>query len=235
MGLRRLPSFTPPAYLRIRVHGSDDLASFHYVGKVIAFNLERAIRLERIRIPKRSRILDFGCGCGRVLYWLRRFYPSVTFYGTDTDEEALSWCQDHLSSRGHFVGNGAAPPLPFEEQFFDLVYSISVFTHLSEALQFCWLEELKRVTKPGSYLLLSVHGGEFFDEAPREFKEHFREAGFYSRSTTDEKGCREPFETSYHAEQYIRARWGEIFEVEEIIKGGINNDQDLVLCRRLPL
>ena len=233
MGLRTSRSFTPPAYLRSRVHGSDDLSSFHYVGKVIAFNLERAIQLQRIRIPKGSRILDFGCGCGRVLYWLQRFYPSVGFYGTDTDGEALSWCQEHLSSSGYFVGNDASPPLPFEKEFFDLVYSISVFTHLSEELQFCWLEELKRVTKPGSYLLLSVHGEEFFKQAPREFREHFREAGFYSRSTTDEDS--EPFETSYHAEEYIRARWGAFFEVEEIIKGGGNNDQDLVLCRRLPL
>jgi len=41
------------------------------------------------------------------------------------------------------------PPMSYEDNMFDFVYSISIFTHLPEDMQFAWLQELQRITKPG--------------------------------------------------------------------------------------
>jgi len=48
--------------------------------------------------------------------------------------------------------------LPFEDGFFDLIFSVSIFTHLPEKMQIAWLEELRRASKPGALVLSSVHG-----------------------------------------------------------------------------
>ena len=48
------------------------------------------------------------------------------------------------------------PPLPFDNEFFDFIFSISVLTHIPEDMQFAWLAELNRVLKVGGTALLST-------------------------------------------------------------------------------
>src|SRR5271166_136221 len=146
----------PPEDLRVRVHGNADLSSFEAVGKVVADDIYGAI-YPTLKLSEHSHILDFGCGCGRVIRYFHKLCGNVFFYGTDIDKEAISWCESHLSEIGKFFTNKESPPLEFDDGFFDFIYSISIFTHLPEDMQFAWLEELRRVAKPGGYLLLTTH------------------------------------------------------------------------------
>ncbi len=104
-----------------------------------------------------TRVLDFGCGCGRVLAYLRREIAGE-LTGSDIDGEAIAWCQENLAEVGTFVRNEIMPPLPFPDATFDLTYAVSVFTHLPKRMERAWLRELTRVTKPGGYLLLTTNG-----------------------------------------------------------------------------
>ena len=54
--------------------------------------------------------------------------------------------------RSTFEANNALPPLLFPDCAFDLVFAISVFTHLDEQYQLAWLAELRRVAQPGAIL-----------------------------------------------------------------------------------
>ncbi len=101
-------------------------------------------------------MLDLGCGCGRTLLWLAPRYPEVMWHGCDVDAEAIAWCQRNISP-ALFLVNQPLPPLPYPGNHFDLIYGISVFTHIDEAAQRAWLDELHRVLKPGGWLLLTFY------------------------------------------------------------------------------
>lgn len=103
-----------------------------------------------------TAILDFGCGCGRLIRHVQARTVSDLF-GSDYNPRLIDWCQRHLPF-ATFRTNELAPPLAFEENQFDLVYARSVFTHLPEDLQKQWMDEMRRVLQPGGYLYLTMHG-----------------------------------------------------------------------------
>ena len=98
-------------------------------------------------------MLDFGCGCGRTIMWFAG--KKVKFDGTDIDSEAIQWCHNNLKF-AKFAVNDIMPPLEYEDSKFDLIYSMSVFTHLDEYRQFQWLIELKRVLREDGILIITV-------------------------------------------------------------------------------
>lgn len=111
------------------------------------------------RLQAGTRVLDFGCGPGRVLRWL----PSdVDGWGVDLDAERIAWCQQALSPPFRFATCGTYPHLPFADDTFELIYAGSVFTHLAE-LADAWLLELLRITAPGGLLYLTIHDRESVD------------------------------------------------------------------------
>jgi SAM-dependent methyltransferase len=218
----------PPSNLRARVHGDENLPDFIKVGKLLSYNLFSSL-LSIAEKTSGNRVLDFGCGCGRVINYLSNLFIDNQFYGSDIDQEAITWCRNNLSNIAKFTTNNALPPLQFDDNYFDIVYSISVFTHLPEEMQFLWLEELKRVTRKGGYLLTTTHG---VGLAPDELQQHLSNHGFYYAVAAGTDGLPDFYQTSFHSEQYIRHHWSDYFEIVRIINKGIQNHQDLVICRK---
>jgi SAM-dependent methyltransferase len=107
-------------------------------------------------IDDRASILDFGCGCGRIIRHWRRL-ETASLHGCDYNPNLVSWCSEALPF-AEFSRNDLEPGLPYEAGQFDLVYSISIFTHLDEPLQVPWMRELARVVRPGGLLLITVMG-----------------------------------------------------------------------------
>lgn len=100
-------------------------------------------------------VLDFGCGCGRMLRHLVGRTPA-TLYGSDYNPELIQWCRAHLPAE--FTVNELAPPLPHAEASFDFIYARSVLTHLTAPLQKAWMQALHRVLRPGGLLYVTTHG-----------------------------------------------------------------------------
>jgi SAM-dependent methyltransferase len=228
----------PPTHLRQRVHGAADQASFDNLGKILSGNLFDEIK----GLPKLSvdaNVLDFGCGCGRVIKPLHELCAKgkvddgrFDWYGSDIDPEAIGWCQRFLHPIGTFVLNAPEPPLPFKNGFFHFLYSISIFTHLPEDMQLVWLDELRRVTRPNGFLVLSTHG-EHLLKAPPEDKETLQTDGFFYRVGKGTPGLPSFYHTAFHTHEYIQKRWSKFFAVKKIVTRGIANNQDLVLCQRV--
>jgi SAM-dependent methyltransferase len=101
------------------------------------------------------RVLDFGCAEGRVLRFFPRD-PESQLWGVDINAERIAWAQGHLPAPFRFATTTTAPHLPFEDNYFDLVYAVSVFTHISE-LADAWFLELLRVLRPGGHAYLTIH------------------------------------------------------------------------------
>lgn len=221
----------PPEHLRKRVHGDAGLATFVNVGRLVAFKIHSLIT-PLSPLDTNSRILDFGCGCGRVIQSLRKLAPHSAYFGTDIDAEAIGWCRRELSHVGTFERNNPSPPLPFSDEFFDLVYAISVFTHLPEDMELAWLGELRRVTRRGGHLLLTSHGEDLLKPASDETGRMFRERGFAYSVGPGTEGLPDFYQTSFHTDAYLQRQWGRFFEIRAIIKKGIVNHQDIVVCRR---
>ena len=103
-------------------------------------------------------MLDFGIGCGRVArHWAGL---DVDVHGCDYNAQLVAWCRrnlPHVTARA----NGLEPPLPYEDEQFDLVYALSVFTHLTKRQQRAWMAELRRVTRAGGLVLFTTHGPTF--------------------------------------------------------------------------
>jgi ubiquinone/menaquinone biosynthesis C-methylase UbiE len=103
-----------------------------------------------------STALDFGCAAGRMIRFLP-FDPSRSeLWGVDIQASHIAWCQQHLSPPFHFATTTTLPHLPFEDNYFDLVYCGSVFTHISD-LADAWFLELRRVLKVGGHAYITIH------------------------------------------------------------------------------
>jgi SAM-dependent methyltransferase len=104
-----------------------------------------------------ARVLDFGCGAGRTLRHFLSEAETARFSGCDIDTESIDWLQTHLSPPLNAFVNAVDPPLPCPDGAFDLVYAISVFTHLSDNWS-QWLLELRRVLADDGLLFVTFIG-----------------------------------------------------------------------------
>ena len=101
------------------------------------------------------KILDFGCGWGRVARFLPQLTAVENIYGTDVDARLIASCQAFLHAPNYAVMTSGAA-LPYPDALFDVVLSNSVFSHLSEASHRFHVGEIARVLKPGGLFLGSV-------------------------------------------------------------------------------
>jgi SAM-dependent methyltransferase len=221
----------PPRHLQERVVGTYS-PEFISSGERIVSNLRDQLRRVDRDLSSFTNILDFGCGCGRVIRTLHYHTRSHQhLFGTDIDPEAIEWCRTHYGHVATFDCNPHMPPTRYEAGTFDLVYSGSVFTHLPEDMQWAWLKELHRVTQTGAFLALTFHGVDYYRYLPADTKVEFEKTGF-AYTGTSTPGLPDFYRTTWHSHDYIRARWSEIFEVVHIAPRGLEGMQDIALCRR---
>jgi len=105
-------------------------------------------------------VLDFGCGWGRVIrFFLKDVEPSE-LWGIDCYPQAIEICQE-TNRWCAFALVDPFPPTSFRDGFFDLIYSYSVFSHLSEDAHLRWLDEFARILRPGGMLVATTRPREF--------------------------------------------------------------------------
>jgi ubiquinone/menaquinone biosynthesis C-methylase UbiE len=112
-----------------------------------------------------SQVLDFGCGWGRVQRFFWHEVDAANLHGVDVDFSAVAVCRT-LGVPGTFQTISPEGKLPFADQSFDLIYGLSVFTHLSLKSADHWMAELHRVLRPGGVLAITVESREFIERIP---------------------------------------------------------------------
>lgn len=155
------------------------------------------------------RVLDFGCGAGRSLRHFVESDPDAELWGCDIDEPSIDWLRQHLSPPLHVFANGELPPLDRPDESFDVVFAVSVFTHLARSWS-AWLLELHRVLKPGGLLLATFMGEGWCREFTGEEWDEDRVGMLTLRpgQAWDEGGP-----MILHSGWWIREHWGRLFDV----------------------
>jgi SAM-dependent methyltransferase len=222
----------PPEALRHRVHGAADAESFLAVGRQCAEDIVAGLKRIGREPDSFESVLDFGCGCGRVLRWLMPQLSTARVFGSDIDRQAVAWCASHLPG-GAFTLNAGRPPTGFAAQSFDLIYAISVFSHLDEDFQFYWLNELRRITKPDGIVLLSIHGSFYLDTLEGSMVAEIKAKGLLFVVSDGWKNIfPDWYQIALHTKEYVLDRYERYFDVLDYIPGGMNGAQDLVVLQR---
>lgn len=219
----------PPGHLIYLVAGTSDLDWFLGSGELGAKALRDVLRSNHADIAEFGSILDFGCGVGRVV----RHLPALTgarLFGCDYNPKLVRWCQKNLSF-GRFSTNAFMAKLPYEDNQFDLIFALSIFTHLTEAQQTFWLDELGRVLKAGGFLFLTTHGLSYERHIPENLRESFRrgELVVLQGDRAGENDC-----AAFHPEEFVRNTLAREWRVADFLSEGAlgNPTQDVYLLQK---
>jgi SAM-dependent methyltransferase len=199
----------------------------------------------------RLRVLDWGCGCGRLARRLTRL-DDVDLIGCDIDAEAVEWCAAHID--GRFTRTDPNPPLPYRDGEMDVVVASSVLTHLARLDQHAWLREIARVLAPAGLLIASAAGetaflrsvprparlgppGSILHRAAAERRRRaLRRAGIVDEQPDDWlDGIAPPgyYRHVYQSREHTEREWGAAgLDVVDYVERGYHGHQDLVVLTK---
>jgi SAM-dependent methyltransferase len=223
----------PPPELRERVGKTpegEDLESFY-----VELGRLHKERIDQIIPGPKRRVLDFGCGAGRTL---RHFLPEaeqgVEVWGCDIDADSVRWVEESLCPPLHVFQVSETPGMAQPDGYFDAIWGISVFTHITDQWA-GWLLELHRVLADDGYLLLTILNEGHTDwwrtySGTRWNPDRVGMATFGEDADWEHGGP-----MVFLSEWWVRAHWGRAFSVEQFAPRGFGpGDQGHVLLRKRP-
>lgn len=99
---------------------------------------------------KSKKILDLGCGQGIA----SQFCNECRYFGADSSSELITRANELYKNNGSFIFSSAYS-LPFDNNYFDCIFSINVWFHLENLLLVS--KELTRILKPeGNFLIITA-------------------------------------------------------------------------------
>ena len=113
-------------------------------------------------LKENNRILDYGCGWGRMLKLLRMTpgFSAIELHGCDVNVYALEVVRKTIP-HVYVAKCEPWPPTIYRDGSFSLIYAFSVFSHLREDAHIAWAKELARLTRPGGHAAITVQGAAY--------------------------------------------------------------------------
>lgn len=235
----------PPAECMLAVGGETDLRKFLRVGS-------QCYDVVRPWLPtsQGASVLDFGVGCGRTVRFLYRHLNELEIHGCDVDHRSIDFLDREMGFL-HARLTSNAPDLPYDNNQFDFIYCISVFTHFNIDLMKTWIAEVHRILKPGGKFLVSLHGETAFKIADSDFE--FRatrgidESAFLAArslfSSTGfvfcpQKVLSDDIDTASYGINFVAPMWfteliNSYFEVVQYDNGAIGGWQDVAVLKKV--
>lgn len=210
----------PPDHLLSKVGNTGNPSEYVRLGVFSAHAVENFLGRQGFDFRALTSWLDLACGCGRTLNFLRRDLPPEYLCGCDYDSNLIEWCRENLPGI-RFAVNREKPPLPFADAGFDMVYSISFFTHLDQTAQAEWLGEIGRVLRPGGLILLSLHGKALARR--KSVRLRVRGVRHYSAGPAFNQ------QLTYQTRSYLEREWGRDFDILAYESLALDDHQDFVL------
>jgi SAM-dependent methyltransferase len=209
--------------------------SYYYADLVVD-----ALRSTGFELEQGQTGLDFGCSSGRVVRVLAAAYPEIDWHGCDPLPDAIAWAQAHLPGIS-FERGPELPPSPYEDDTFDFVFAISIWSHFSEPAALGWLDAMRRVIRPGGRLLLTTQGehtvahthrvGQRSPEQLADIREALRESGFWYAPEYGEVGdhglANPDWGIAFLTPEWLLAKATPDWRVAAFHPGRVEGNQDL--------
>ncbi|GBQ84519.1 class I SAM-dependent methyltransferase [Asaia krungthepensis] len=156
----RMPGFPAPDVQR-EIHGHADEVSLH---EAYMFFRETKAYCGYAGAPLRAetRVLDFGCGWGRILRLFMKDIRPENLFGIDSTSRFLMEAR-RCNPAVSFLAGGTTPPTPVRDGYFNLIVAFSVFSHLDEYLAGLWMSEFYRLLAPGGMVVVTTQSRRFID------------------------------------------------------------------------
>jgi len=200
----------PPDYLIYESHEMN-YEKYYMGGKKTAEWLVN--HLKRHTDLKNKKILDWGCGPARIIRHLPTILPSdCSFYGSDYNPLSIAWNAKNLP-KIDFNLNTLEAQLPYPNAHMDVIYSLSVFTHLSERLHFEWFAELYRVLRPGGIMFITTSGNNYVPLLTENEREIYDQGALVARGQVKE-GHR--IYTTFHPQEFMKKLFSNVTILEHI-------------------
>jgi SAM-dependent methyltransferase len=223
----------------MRTTNNTDINIFNYTGLTDCRRIQSIISGYLI-LPE-MQVLDWGCGCGRVSRFVEKIVPADCVFGVDIDPVNIKWVQEHLDAERYSLIS-FEPSLPFKNGSFDLIYGISVMTHLKLPDQRAWLRELHRVLKPKGYLILTylglaaffahVNNGVMLEQLlAHGFLDAGRNAGLDEGHNESKE--RDLYRNVFNTLDNVASQASDLFDIALFIPGGNSAQHDYVVFRKL--
>ncbi len=121
---------------------------YHYDGRWR--NVARKMA-EHYHLKAGQKVLDVGCGMAHLLYEFTQVVPGLEVFGIDISEYALAHAKREVRNRLQY---GKAQEIPFLDNEFDLVISLTTLHNLKVYDLKKAIQEIERVSKGNSHIMV---------------------------------------------------------------------------------
>jgi SAM-dependent methyltransferase len=161
----------PPYSIRVRSNG----VNRQFGGRYFRYNGQLLCRMlqQHAGLTERSSVLEIGCGCGRTAFALADVLQDGGYVGMDIERVVLESCRTNRRlAEKHFrfdfldVQNSEYNPdgrhpassyvFPYPDATYDVVFLVSVFTHMMSADVRAYISEIARMLRPGGTCMLTT-------------------------------------------------------------------------------
>jgi len=179
-----------------------------------------------------EKLLDFGCGWGRITQSAFRYFDPSNIIAADIQPNALEIVRKSNLKVGTLLVENFQIDLPNESV--DSIFAYSVFSHLSERSHLRWLKELHRVLKPGGCIALTTRWKNMIEHVqnlstqtdisasqkrlvesfqdPEVMLKQFEDGEFVFRPyPSNASGLDEEYGEAFITQKYIQNNWDTIF------------------------
>jgi SAM-dependent methyltransferase len=218
----------PPQHLMKLVIDPPEAAWYLRSGKFAFKDIQRTLNKNGISPNQFEKVLDFGCGTGRIMWrWANNYRSQI--YGSDYNKSLVNYCKKKFKKE-IICKNGLGPPLKFKKEEFSFIYANSVFTHLNKNLQKEWIKEMKRVLKENGLLYITLHGNNSVHLMDEKEKEEYSKGNIVVKRP-DRVGTNVC--AAFHPQSYVEGEFSIGFELVNHIPNGTRHAvQDIYLFRK---